>query len=98
MTKKVLGIAYNKIPMWNALDQELYLWIGTIADFKSREILQRKNGFIEVNNDELPVKKYKKLAEVLVGQGLLKKNAISFRLDEVLGFAEKTKKKVKKIK
>lgn len=99
MTKKVLAIAYNKIPMWNPLDQSQldgHLWIGSIAEFKSKEHLDRKNGFVEINNNELPTKKYKKLADVLINQKLLKKGAVSFRLDEVLGFAKKTARAKKK--
>lgn len=93
MTKKVLAIAYNYIPLFGSSGK---LWIGSIAQFNSREDLADKPGFIEITNDELLAKKYKKLAQVLISQKLIKKDTVSFRLDEVLGFAKKTAKVKKK--
>jgi hypothetical protein len=99
MTKKVLAIAYNKVPIFSPLDldiEEAELLIGSLVEFRTKSDLDKKNGFIEINHDELSVNKYKKLANVLINQRLLKSNAKSFRLDEVFGLAKKTVKKKKK--
>ncbi len=95
MSKKVIGITYKNVDA--SLDGfDVELLVGTQLKFTLLDGQIDPEGIIPVTNLELPVSKFKKLANVLVNNKLLKPTAKTFRLDKIFKLEQHKKNTPKK--